>query len=182
MGCWQGWSSVPDRHPTVLGPPHSDFSLLTSSGLVFKAHRLLYHTTLGSREIKKKKKKDQQVGRNACSHALASQVPARSAPGTSGTASAGKSQTAAPNAASRESGTRKRDSSSMAGGAVEPPVAAKASRVSGDSARGGGSTAEEKVGEEKEAVQPARAFGAAFFFKPTAPKPSSSPSNPAGTP
>jgi len=27
-------------------------------GLVFKAHRLLYHSTLGSRVIKKKKKKE----------------------------------------------------------------------------------------------------------------------------
>ena len=27
-------------------------------GLVFQAHRLLYHSTLGSRVIKKKKKKD----------------------------------------------------------------------------------------------------------------------------
>ena len=27
-------------------------------GLVFKAHRLLYHSTLGLRAIKKKKKKD----------------------------------------------------------------------------------------------------------------------------
>jgi len=29
-------------------------------GLVFKAHRWLYHSTLGSREIKKKKKDDDE--------------------------------------------------------------------------------------------------------------------------
>ena len=32
-------------------------------GLVFKAHRLVYHSTLGSRVIKKKKKKKKELGR-----------------------------------------------------------------------------------------------------------------------
>jgi hypothetical protein len=31
------------------------------SGLVFKAHRLLYHSTLGSRGIKKKRKRSSTV-------------------------------------------------------------------------------------------------------------------------
>jgi len=46
-------------------------------GLVFKAHRLVYHSTLGSRVIKKKKKKK----KNCSGHAGAGEPP-RASPST----------------------------------------------------------------------------------------------------
>jgi len=44
---------VPDFRFRILG---SGLGVRFRGGLVFKAHRLVYHSTLGSREIKKKKK------------------------------------------------------------------------------------------------------------------------------
>ena len=38
-------------------PPEREFDLRFRGGLVFKAHRLVYHSTLGLGVIKKKKKK-----------------------------------------------------------------------------------------------------------------------------
>jgi len=59
MGVW-GTGSDPDNHSVseqVLSRNVERFR----EGLVFKAHRWLYHSTLGSRVIKKKKKKRQSL-------------------------------------------------------------------------------------------------------------------------
>ena len=44
-------------------------------GLVFKAHRLLYHSTLGLRVIKKKKKKKKHIDMNVSARLLADRDP-----------------------------------------------------------------------------------------------------------
>ena len=55
------WKETLIRRSVVLETPS-----ISDSRLVFKAHRLLYHSTLGLRVIKKKKKKVQGLGYRVC--------------------------------------------------------------------------------------------------------------------
>ena len=60
QGCRLFWNALPARVDDLPGwnqPP------LKVGGFVFKAHRLLYHSALGSRVTKKKKKKTLMVHR-----------------------------------------------------------------------------------------------------------------------
>ena len=50
------------HHTRVFRPGFDQREALFRGGLVFKAHRLVYHSTLGWRVIKKKKKPSESIG------------------------------------------------------------------------------------------------------------------------
>ena len=61
LGCSHSTEDVSGLFPSNLHPPHDELLLHRNvqrfrSGLVFKAYRLLYHSTLGLRVIKKKRR------------------------------------------------------------------------------------------------------------------------------